>query len=309
MIVLTWKLHDNAVVVIEGMGLEWQRLIVPAEQINVAMSRRNTARAEVLDGDTVDDYEVAMKHGDEFPTMVVVLQQSQYVIAGGNHRHEAAMRLAQTEYDCIVVECNSIEFQRLGKLLNANEGRRTTSKERVLQAIETCRIEGMTAKAASDLFRCTITSVTDGLRACEVRETLGRMGVEVPSRVSSTVLRRMALWNKEDSVLKAMGRFVAKQNPTGQQVRLLNQRLSAAGGESDRLKILREVGAEHKPRRGPSRRHPARRAMLTGMSQLEAAMAKKTNLTQIGISDEERKEVVTRWTSITKLMGSILRNG
>ena len=151
---IKWKNDEDAIVTVNRIGLKWSYATVPASNIDEKRSKHNHARKTAIIQQNVEDYADAMERGDVFPMIVVarIDGDKKLVIAGGNHRYQAAVKQGVTEFDAMVVECDAAMFSILCPALNLYVGQREDRNVRVEQAADAAIRLGITAKAI--VFQC-----------------------------------------------------------------------------------------------------------------------------------------------------------
>lgn len=178
---ITWKNDDDAIVTVNRMGLKWIYASVQSSSIDEKRSRHNHARKTAIIPDNVDDYADAMDRGDVFPMIVVarIDGDKKFVIAGGNHRYQAAIKNGVTEFDAMVVECDAAMFSLLCPALNLYVGQREDRDVRVDQAADAVMRLGITCKSAADDYRVPPASVNHRVNEKRVSVSAAKLGIRV----------------------------------------------------------------------------------------------------------------------------------
>jgi hypothetical protein len=122
-----------------------------------------------------------MERGDVFPMIVVarIDGDKKLVIAGGNHRYQAAIKQGSTEFDAMVVECDAAMFSILCPALNLYVGQREDRNVRVDQAADAVMRLGITCKSAADDYRVPANSVNHRVNEKRVAVAAAKMGIRV----------------------------------------------------------------------------------------------------------------------------------
>ena len=178
---ITWKNDDDAIVTVNKMGLKWSYDIIRAVNIDEKRSKHNHARKTAIIPDNVDDYADAMDRGDVFPMIVVarIDGDEKLVIAGGNHRYQAAIKNGCTKFKTMVVECDAAMFSILCPALNLYVGQREDRSVRIDQAADAVIRLGITAKSAADDYRVPSDSVLHRIREKKVVIAAAKLGIRV----------------------------------------------------------------------------------------------------------------------------------
>jgi uncharacterized ParB-like nuclease family protein len=306
--------HDLAESVCVKLGLEPIYHDVDATEIDVAKSRQNRARPVSVNKDAVEEYSEAMKRGDVFPAIVVakIGNQKQYVIAGGNHRHEAAMQNGCKTFRSIVVRCNETEFDALCKALNAVEGQRLDRKMRVDQAVDLVRVRGLDIKYACDALQVSRTAVQAKLRASDVRVTAAKMGITIPLAVANTSLEQISQDTKSEPLFKAVASFVAKRIPSVDEVKEMNSVISSCKSEATKIAAVQKLYESSEPKSGNTAKvvaRPIRTQTLKIVTQLETLVEGRVERCNLQLDEHEGKEVLVRCEVAMKKLRSIRMNG
>jgi hypothetical protein len=178
---IKWKNDDDAIVTVNRIGLKWSYATVQSSSIDEKRSKHNHARKTAIIPQNVDDYADAMERGDVFPMIVVarIDGDKKLVIAGGNHRYQAAIKQGSTEFDAMVVECDAAMFSILCPALNLYVGQREDRNVRVDQAADAVMRLGITCKSAADDYRVPANSVNHRVNEKRVAVAAAKMGIRV----------------------------------------------------------------------------------------------------------------------------------
>ena len=296
------------------LGLEILYRVVPASAIDVAKSRQNKARPVSIIREVAEDYTTSMKRGDVFPAIVLAKLKgnAKYLIAGGNHRHEAAIANGCTEFRAITVECNEMEYGTLCVALNAYIGAGATRAMRVAQAVDLVRLRGVKVAVAADIMKVDESGVRANLRSHDVRDKAADIGVVIPDSVSATALQHVAQHMKSGPLFRAVASYVAKRVPTASEISEMNASLSAATSEGAKLTLIQNLYESTEARRGLTSKvieRPIRSQVMAVLSRMENLIEGRSVRSQLQLDEHDGKEVSKRWDVITKKLKSILING
>jgi ParB-like chromosome segregation protein Spo0J len=302
---LKWELDNPAISVIDRLGLQKTIEEVSAAAIDVAKSRINKARPLPIDKDTVEDYAESMKRGDLFPCIVLRRIGRKYVIAGGNHRHEAAKSIGETAFTAIVVVCDDDEFDVLCKKLNLSVGRREPRSVRVDQAVELVNTRSIDIAEAAREMEVPESSVADRLRSQEVTQSLVSIGVY--DKVQPTHARLMYQIRKDTAILPLVADLSAKRKVSIEELRGIIKAAKDLGTEKDRMEFLRAEIEKRKSIRASGQKlsRKVKTAIVRGIGVLEVAVGGKETLCQIQMSREECLGAVKRLTELLEKVKKI----
>jgi dGTP triphosphohydrolase len=163
---INWISDVVAEKMLSQLGIGFTRKFLPVSSIDKKRSLQNTARLDVnLDEEHVQSITLGAADRDPIPAIVVWKTTSKnavtYVVAGGNHRLEAMIRLGENMIDCYIVEVGESEFNVLCQMLNLANGKSVSDNDRVRYAIDAidkgiCK----TQKEASQLFRVNANTLS-----------------------------------------------------------------------------------------------------------------------------------------------------
>jgi len=294
-----------------GLTPEWT--VVPADQINVPRSRQNKARSVSVSRDTCSEYENAMRRGDVFPGIILAKQKNgKYIIAGGNHRHEAAIACGEKQFQAVVVECNSMEFDILCKRLNVVEnGEKLSREQRIEQALGLVSEFNHEVQYAADAMGVTAAAVQARLNSRAMRVAAARHGIAIPETVAVTTLNELCRHEASEPVFKALASLIAKRNPMLGVVKELNACLKTAKSEKMKLAMIENVYASTvKPKsKGKVISRPVRANIFAAVTKLENLTSGRTTCDQMQLNEEDSAELQNRLKALTKRLFAILESG
>lgn len=286
---LNWKNDDDAITTLNRMGVVWSLKTVAVSEIDVKTSRHNHARKKAIIDSNVDDYSDAMDRGDVFPKIVLarVDGAKEWLVAGGNHRLAAAIKLGLDEVDVIVVECDKSMFSLICPALNLYVGQREDRAVRVAQAADAAERLGISAKQAADEYRVPKSSVCHAISERKVVVAAARMGVKIDNMASST-LRAVALV-ESDAVLLPLAIELAKTKLNSEEVRAAVSQAKKQPTEADRVAMLRGKIQTAKQVTISGRIHklPTRMSIRRCVTTLKKTITTESTLTQLQITKDE----------------------
>jgi len=201
-----WVIDNAAAAELDGMGVTWEVRHIDHAQINVGESRQNGARRHRLDESAVADYRESMERGDTFPMIVVckISGNAGYVIAGGNHRHAAAVGMSSDSFPAMCCSVSAVQFAILSRRLNRTNGKRETRADRIKQAAELVAVYGLTQQAAADAMDVPAGALGKEIRATEVRQEIAAVTGNDCSEVSNTTVLAMSPCKGDHNVLRQL---------------------------------------------------------------------------------------------------------
>ena len=307
--------HALAMSVCRNLGLDPVYETIPANLIDTAKSRANKARPDTsLNKEVVEEYTEAMKRGDLFPAIVVayVEEKNRYVIAGGNHRHEAALKNKCEEFLSIVVHCNEPEFDILCKNLNAVEGQRLSRQVRVDQAADLVMSRGMSILEVSRALNVPRSAVDARVRAFKVTEDAAKIGISMPRDIATTTLDMISRYSKSDPLFKAAASFVAKRKPSGDELKEINVAVANCSSETAKIALFQkffEASTAKTTRSENIVSRPVRSNLLKTLTMLETLTVPDMTRCKLQIDTAEVLPLLARLKKGYQDLYAILING
>jgi len=304
---LKWRFDSDAAKVIASMGLSHETEIITAASIDVTKSRHNHARAAgmALISNNVEDYHDAMERGDEFPSIVVarIDDGAKYVIAGGNHRHAAAVKLGVSEFDAIIVRCTAMEFDLLCPKLNMYVGQMEGRDARVEAAADRVVRMGITHKLAAQEFRVSIGQVGDAVRIRAGEAAAARLGHSI-ANIQAANVRLLSSIRENDNELNAAILY-AKTNPTSTEMADVIRTAKSLGTEGERVKCIDDATAARKKvtANGRVTKTPVRSSILRASKTLSNIASDGVTLCQLQMTRKEVEEMRTEIERVWRVLG------
>jgi uncharacterized ParB-like nuclease family protein len=236
---LDWKTDDDALKTIRRLGLDSSHATIGIAAIDVKTSRHNHARKQAIIDSNVDDYADAMRRGDVFPMIVLarVDGKRQWLVAGGNHRLAAAIKIDATEIDAITVECDSSMFAILCPALNLYVGQREDRSVRVKQAADAVMRLGISQKQAAEEYRVPAASVSHAVIEAKTIVAAARIGIKADDLPPAYL---QAIYQVEsDATLLPMAIELAKTKLASKEVQECVKEARKQPTEADRVAMLR----------------------------------------------------------------------
>lgn len=298
-----WREHEAAHAVLGKLGMTWEYRTIPASEFDVAQSRKNRARLDApVCKETVANYAEAMRCGDVFPAIVCRHINGRYVIAGGNHRHAAAIAVnPHNKFFSCVIECTDIEFDLICRALNSVEGRGLDSEERVLHAVEMIRRYGITVSRAAKEMRVSEHVVTSRLATIAVRDAASSHGLE-PSVIPASAAKRMKAISENPVVFVPMVKALESVKASTADVESLATRINQTASESDKLAVIERWKVEQSStcgkRKGVSLNK--KKGILQCVSRIESIFRSCPTCTQTQMTEDELLDVSRRISLIVQ---------
>ena len=301
---LNWKPDEEAVATIKRFGLTFDMMCIPSSQIDVMQSRHNHARKQALIVSNVEDYGEAMARGDVFPMIVLarVGGGKQLVIAGGNHRHEAAIRTGVTEFDAIVVECDAPSFALLCPALNLYVGQREDRSVRISQAADAVARLGISIKQAADEYRVPTQAVSRVISESKVILAAAKLGINT-DKLTTAYLRPM-IPIAGDAVLLPLAIELARTKISATEVIAAIKVAKELPTEADRVASLKKQIADAKTITVSGRvaHFPTRMEIRRSMTSLERIITKESSPCKLQMTIQEIQEAVQKLKKLTSIL-------
>jgi len=297
---IVWGIDVQAQETIEQLSLDCSQGSIFMSEIDWVTSKINKARDVFLDFEHKDSIRKSMESRCTIPMIVVRKTSKGYVIAGGNHRANAAKDLlAGTEsIPVYIVECTDIEFEHLACLLNGKNGKPLSREERISRAIDFHKRFGVTQADAANMFSVNAKTLNTAVRAFDRARI---MNIELKPGVGTALSRIPEEQFKLTAVRDAYAKmFRSVKNISINDLVDVAEKASLKGSESEMIAVIEAsykrpskiVSDLNKPRT------QAIRALKKLATTLEKAVALKASFATL--DDASRKEVVEIWESIKK---------
>jgi len=308
---ITWKNDDDAIVTVNRMGLKWTYASVQSSSIDEKRSKFNHARKTAIIPDNVDDYADAMGRGDTFPMIVVarIDGDKKLVIAGGNHRYQAAIKNGVTEFDAMVVECDAAMFSILCPALNLYVGQREDKDVRIDQAADAVIRLGITCRSAADDYRVPANSVNYRVNEKRVAVSAAKLGISV-DHLQSGYLKLLTPIMTDAALLPlAIALCSTKLGVDGVRESLKQARDLPL--ERDRMAAISQSISDAKRITVSGRvpKQPVRASIMRSLTTISAAVKKEgATLCSLQISKTEAMEIAAMLEATAMRLLKLARN-
>lgn len=303
---VNWKMDEDAVKTIDRLGLTWEQTQVPAQAIDVMKSRLNHARVTAIIEQNVEDYREAMERGDIFPMIVAVRKgNGKYVIAGGNHRHAAALEIGVTEFECIVSECGDREFELLCPALNMYVGQREDRTVRTRQAAEAVLRLGISITQAANDYQVTVKNMSNVVYELRAAIEVRKQGHN-PGQMSAGHLR--AIYPIiGDAVLFPLMCELSKTKIGKEEIREAIKEMKALPNEAARISAMtnRIRQARQITVGGRIIKTPTRNTINRSVSSLVANIKEGATECALQMTRDELRTVHQKLTNVVKVLAGI----
>jgi hypothetical protein len=293
---LEWETDDNATRTIRRAGLKWVPKTVSVAEIDVKTSRHNHARKQAIIDANVDDYADAMSQGDVFPKIVLAKIDggSKFIVAGGNHRLAAAIKIGVTEIDVMVVECSSAMFSLLCPALNLYVGQREDRSVRVSQAADAVVRLGISQKQAAQEYKVPVASVSHAVAEARVIVSAARLGIKADTLPTSYL--RVIVPVESDATLLPLAIELSKTKLNTEEVRRVVSEARKLPTEADRVAMLKEKIEDAKKitLSGRIPTQPTRSKVMRCVTTLENTIIKGMTLSSLQITRSEALEIARK---------------
>jgi uncharacterized ParB-like nuclease family protein len=305
---LNWKNDDDAVATVNRLGIKWSYATVQESMIDEKRSKHNHARKTPIVQHNVDDYAESMDRGDVFPQIVVarIDGENKYVIAGGNHRYQAAKKLGVTEFDTILVECDATMFSILCPALNLYVGQREDRSVRIEQAAEAVMRLGITAKSAAEDYRVPVSSVCHCINEKKVVVAAAKLGLRA-DKLSSGYLRVLAPI-MTDAALLPLAVELCNTKLGIEDVRTSLKMARELPLEKDRVEKMQEVisNAKKVTVSGRVTRQPVRSLLMRSVTMIQKTVMKEgCSLCYLQITKQEAMSMAAELETVANRLKNV----
>lgn len=248
---LRWMPDLKAEADLAALSIAYEIQSIPFSKINLKESQYNGARlATPLVPRLIEDYAMAMEHGDPFPRIIVQNSSVGYVISWGNQRCAAVKSLidagkvsAKTTVEAYVVQTtDKLLLEILARCGNVGHGGRSEKEERLAHALYAVRSLGMTTKDAAKLFIVGDSTISQHIRADDERKFQASQGVNAAG-VPMVVLTEIG--KVADLGLKVkLGHLAAQHNPPVARIRQAVQTIKKAKSRASQLSAIKQLERE-----------------------------------------------------------------
>ena len=307
-----WRVDELAAYRLTELNLKYNIVCIQADQIDVKTSRMNIARDEPVDKSRAADYAKAFTAGAIFPMPVVRRkgENGQYVIAGGNHRHEAVCIInGEPSLMAMVVECDDFTFSILNKTLNIGVGVESPVSLRASHAADLVLGQGVKTQDAADVMSCSFSAVKNELARRKVEDTFHRVGVRFKETPANSTFAAATKLCRSDVTAKLIGECI-KQGAKAATIRDITGQCELQTTEAAKADVIKDAIARLKTNAMlPKRNVKAKSVSLVAqLRKLSTTIAKNNTATMLNINEGNREEVVELWNGLKKSITQILIN-
>lgn len=301
-----WVVDFGAEFTLRKLGIEFNRLTAKVMLIDRKASAENRAREMPLDTERVQLIKAAMDVGTPMPSIVLRQRRDgRYVIAGGNHRFNAALALEDAELVAYVITCTDVEFETLCKQLNIVEGIGASLKERLAWAAKDVLREGITQVAAAERYNVHQKAVSNSLRLLKAQNRLDSIGGRGSMLKQAHVVAMGDLINN-DNVLNAAIQFVS-QGATKTEIAEVAQRARSYGTELEQVQCFTEAAAVKAELAKKPVKRTKRSYFLAWVTTGEKITCKAKSLDELEILESEIPTVKERIQALIKCLNCLCK--
>lgn len=271
--------------------------------IDRKLSRANTARYVRLDRDHAESISKAILRGDPMPYLVVRKIGSKFVIAGGNHRDEAMVMIAQPGRMAYIVECDNATFTQLCRLLNTVVGLGADREVRTKQAADAVIAGVMSTKCASVEFGVSTTAINWQIRSEKAKTLLAsRVGhsVKIQCKVADALAEIQA-----DAVFNSAFTLYKQSKAPATEIAKAIKNSLCKPSEAEQIKALSGAMEELERQYNSPVKSSKRSCLLRSLATLERVLVDVTSILELDISTDEEKEVRKRCRQIANILNSL----
>lgn len=245
------QIRDTRVeAILERWGVSFQlQDEYPLMRLKIANETQARSTEHRAPGQSVDEYATHMRHGAQFPPIVVATNG---MLIDGNTRQGAAERTGRTSFPAYVVKLPNLELGALiAAAINQTNGRRLESGELVAIA-ERYQDIGYADEAIARELGCSISHVRNVRRERAYREAAERVGVA--DRKIAKPLQRTLSAISHDEPLRAVVELVSDANPSAKDASALVEEVNKTRSDAEAVALVNAKRAEWAPAGPPPRR-------------------------------------------------------
>ncbi len=226
-------------------GVEWKyEEAIPLDSIDAAKGLRNQARLETpIDKELVEQYQQAMKGGDQFPPLVLWRPgKGRYIPVDGNQRLQAKTNLNHKVTDAyiLVTEDRMVADRLTWSFNNLVNGKRLSAEECLQHAVTFVRKYGMTHAAAAKEWGIPNYRVKNAVKVLELKEVLERQNVNVKGLHDDKIIRLSPLHALGEDVFAKAADAANRNGMTGEQCLETVAKVKAAKSGEAKLAAIEE---------------------------------------------------------------------
>ena len=199
---ITKLLNEN------GVSFEVKESIT-LDSIDFEKSYKNQVRpVESIIKEKVEDYSIAMKHGDEFPPVLLTVDGSgKYIIRDGNHRLSAAKQngMGMYPYGAIICDASVATMTMVGQQINMTNGIPQSREDRIRAAISLVKTRGITQREAAKKFRLNENIISLRMSHERAKSSVKKvLGASSGNQFSGTAAAALRIISDEDVFAEAV---------------------------------------------------------------------------------------------------------
>jgi hypothetical protein len=226
----------------------------------------------------------------------------QWLVAGGNHRLAAAIKIGATEIDAITVECDSSMFAILCPALNLYVGQREDRSVRITQAADAVVRLGLSHKQAADEYRVPASSVSHAVADARLLVSAAKLGIKADDLPPSYL--RVISQVESDATLLPLAIELAKTKLGCEEVRASVSEAKKQPTEADRVSMLKAKieDAKRVTMSGRISTQTTRSRIMRCVTTLEKTITEGTTLAKLQITPLELSEIRNKLAVIWEVL-------
>jgi ParB-like chromosome segregation protein Spo0J len=298
---VTWTLDFGAQFTLGKLGIAYTMITVRISLIDRRASAENRARETPLDKEKVQLIVNAVKAGAPLPSIVLrERKDGRFVVAGGNHRFNAAVALEEGSVTAYVIKCTDAEFETLCKQLNTTEGDGAKASERCKWAAQDILRENITQADAAERYGLSVKQVAHSVRLLRAQNRLDAMATAGGAKLTSTHINVLGDLAHNDNVLQAAAELIADGaiakdvQEVARRARIKNTEAEQVAEFAAALDLRRELASK------PVKR-TKRTTFLAWISNGEK-LCKATELSELEILESETQSVKDRLQAVSNCL-------
>lgn len=198
---------------LDQLGVKYDLQLIHPDKLQIDQSRSNNARiSQSIDDEFVEQYAVAMEHGDRFPA--IVCSSSGYIFSG-NHRVSASL-LFDSRREILAYVCKNVNKKTkeiIIRTFNKDHGKPLSNEERLQQAVHLYE-NGLTISDASAKMGVKYERLKEAITVSKIRGVLEDANVKASGIPKASILSLAKLEKKKAVMVACAKRLIDSRGDT-----------------------------------------------------------------------------------------------
>lgn len=222
---------------------------IPLAQFQIRTSRFQN-RLDPVSDETIEEYGIAMEAGKDFPPLLTIKRDDQYIILDGHQRFTAATNTTRQVLDAYVLDLEDIEAQRYAHRVNLTHGTRVGRQARLGFALEEVDQSGDRELVnISRKYDLPPTTLRDAYNERQFERRSKNLPSGQTKRLNKSVkqaLQQITLNAPFEQAVK----FASDAGINPKEAKELVARINAAASEAEAIEVIRLKTELQKRKRG-----------------------------------------------------------